>query len=695
MLFAMHRFFAIIQFFFGLQCPVVSQPILQLEPFTIGFQRPVDIAHAGSDDLYIAEQHTGRIWIVDKLGNKLPVPFLDLPSVGTQNEQGLLGVAFHPRYEENGFFYVNYTLPNGDTRISRFQRNSNEPYLADLDSEVVLLEVDQPFSNHNGGCMKFGPDGYLYIGLGDGGSGGDPLNNAQKRNTLLGKMLRIDVDGDLPYAIPADNPFFGNLTYAQEIWALGLRNPWRFSFDRITGDLWIGDVGQDSWEEINMQPASSAGGENYGWRCYEGKHPFITTGCGSVDSYVFPVWEYANAGPDCSVTGGFVYRGLRYPKLFGHYLYADFCSGKIWSLTFDSTGGWNNQQLADLDNFQFVAFGEDKNGELYLAALGSGIIYRVTETTQQWLFSLALTQPSCPGFSDGFAAITFETGTPKMDILWNDGDTSTQRFNLPPGDYSVTITAPNGATATESFNLQPVISLQSAIIHETCPESHDGAIDLTLVGAVEPSTASWSDGSNEFDRSGLASGQYTVTITTDEGCSFSQTFTIETLGEAPTAPTVKIVDDTLLMVPDTFSSYQWLKDGVTLAGATGAQLIVMESGTYQVIVRNAMGCAATSEPVMVVVGGTANLSPSLMSLEIIPNPFDDALTIELRSDTALPVTITLLDARGRPTGLQRSLHLLGTHAFRFPTGQLPPGVYFLQFEAKGYHWGHRVVKLTR
>lgn len=203
--------------------------------------------------------------------------------------------------------------------------------MRDPDSEVILLTANQPFANHNGGDVHFGPDGYLYTGLGDGGSGGDPQNYSQTPTSLLGKMLRIDVNSGTPYAIPPTNPFVGSTAVANEIWALGLRNPWRFSFDRLTGDLWIGDVGQNEWEEVDFQPASSAGGENYGWRCYEGNAPYNTTGCGAVGNYVAPVAVYANTSSlGCSITGGYVYRGSQYPDLYGYYLYTDYCSGRIW-----------------------------------------------------------------------------------------------------------------------------------------------------------------------------------------------------------------------------------------------------------------------------------------------------------------------------------------------------------------------------
>ncbi|MCB0566277.1 MAG: PQQ-dependent sugar dehydrogenase, partial [Phaeodactylibacter sp.] len=289
-------------------------------------------------------------------------------------------LAFHPDYANNGYFYVNYNNNSGNTRISRFSVLADTPNQADPNSELNLLEVGQPFSNHNAGDLNFGPDGYLYFGLGDGGSANDPGNRAQNRQMLLGKMLRIDVDHGDPYSIPEDNPFAFDDFTLDEIWAIGLRNPWRFSFDRLTGAMWIADVGQDRWEEVNYQAPGSVGGQNYGWRCYEGSQAFnLNSGCVAQSEYTFPVQVYANNNSvGCSITGGFVYRGATYPDMYGYYIYTDYCSGRFWSLEPDGQGGWQNTELANLDNTEFVTFGEDREGELYVAAIGDGIIYRLT-----------------------------------------------------------------------------------------------------------------------------------------------------------------------------------------------------------------------------------------------------------------------------------------------------------------------------
>jgi glucose/arabinose dehydrogenase len=326
----------------------------------------VNLAHAGDERMFIVQQN-GQIKIMNPDGSILPTPFLNVSSLITSGgEQGLLGLAFAPDYETSGRFYVDYTNTSGDTTIARYTVSS-DPNVANTDG-TILLTIDQPFSNHNGGNIKFGPDGYLWIGMGDGGSGGDPNANGQNTNVLLGKMLRIDVSGD-DYTIPSDNPFAEG-GGAGEVWAYGLRNPWKFSFDRETGELWIADVGQSTVEEINKMPSTEAG-LNYGWRCYEGNDPYNTSGCGSADDMTFPVATYTHGSGRCSITGGYIYRGASYPNLTGTYFYADYCSGEIGTYHFGQPSGF----VTTLDNTFITTFGEDVNGELYVA--GSGKIYKI------------------------------------------------------------------------------------------------------------------------------------------------------------------------------------------------------------------------------------------------------------------------------------------------------------------------------
>ncbi len=332
-----------------------------------GLERPVDLQPDGSGRLFIIEK-PGRIRILQN-GQLLDQPFLDITDrVGSNgNEQGLLGLAFHPQYAQNGRFFVNYTDNRGNTMIARYQV-SDDPNFANPNSEVKLIAVDQPFPNHNGGVLAFGPDGYLYAGLGDGGAAGDPFGNAQKTKILLGKILRIDVDSAEPYAVPADNPF-GN-----EVWAYGLRNPWRMSFDKSTGDLYIADVGQNTWEEIDYLPTGSPGGANFGWDQREGMHDYEGS---ASPNFIEPIAEYSHQEGGCSVTGGYVYRGSM-PEWKGIYLFGDYCTGFMWGLI-KSNGGWQKQQLFDVD-FTITSFGQDESGELYALSdmSDSGSVYRLS-----------------------------------------------------------------------------------------------------------------------------------------------------------------------------------------------------------------------------------------------------------------------------------------------------------------------------
>ncbi len=333
----------------------------QWVPYVSGFDQVIDLTHAkdGSGRMFGVEK-AGLIRII-KDGKLISTPFLDIQDrVGNNsNERGLLGLAFHPKYKENGYFYVNYTGEDGTSFVSRF-KVSADANLADPASEQKLLTVSQPYPNHNGGSVAFGADGYLYLGFGDGGSGGDPDGNGQSTNTLLGKILRLDVDSGDPYAIPQDNPFASG-GGEPEIWAYGLRNPWRISFDSLTGDLYIADVGQNQWEEVDFLPAGSKGGANFGWDAMEGSHPF--QGADSP-SFVAPIAEYSHREGGCSISGGYVYRGVALPEWHGVYFYTDYCSGKIWGLHKENNI-WKSELLFTTP-FNSPSFGVDESGELYI-----------------------------------------------------------------------------------------------------------------------------------------------------------------------------------------------------------------------------------------------------------------------------------------------------------------------------------------
>lgn len=361
----------------GSSVPAGAPPPVELELVVGGLSAPVYLTGAGdgSGRLFLVEQ-PGRIRVYDPEQGILST-FLDLrPRVRSGGERGLLSVAFHPRYRENGRFFVNYTRePDGATVVAEYRVSPGDPNRADPQSERVLLTIEQPFPNHNGGQLQFGPDGRLYVGMGDGGSAGDPLGHGQDLSTLLGALLRLDVDSREPYAIPEDNPFVGRAGARPEIWAYGLRNPWRFSFDRCDGRLFLADVGQDRWEEVDLIRK----GGNYGWNVMEGAHCFQPpVGC-RTEGLELPIAEYDHSW-GCSITGGYVYRGTRLPGLLGRYLFGDFCSGRIWTLTplvpdAQSASEWQMDELLDT-TLNISSFGEDEAGELYVLDLRGGV-YRV------------------------------------------------------------------------------------------------------------------------------------------------------------------------------------------------------------------------------------------------------------------------------------------------------------------------------
>ncbi len=379
----------------GSPTPTVSQSLaaspspageeVDLELVTGGLDSPLFVTGAGdgSGRLFVVEQG-GAIRIV-KDGRLLAEPFLDISArIQSGGERGLLGLAFPPGFGSTwDEFWVHYSDENGDTVISSFKVSDNDPDRADPQSEVKFFTTDQPYANHNGGWIGFGPDKMLYIALGDGGSGGDPQGNGQRLDTYLGKLLRIDVLAPSPgggrvYMVPTDNPFAGDIEGRGEIWSFGLRNPWRVSFDRATGDLWIGDVGQNAWEEVDRSLAAEGAGRglNFGWNVTEGRHCFKPADGCDTDGITMPIAEYSHPTGGCTVIGGYVYRGAAYPNLTGTYVFADICSGLIWGL---ASGGPAEQDPVILlrSQRQISSFGEDDAGELYLTDLGGGEIYRV------------------------------------------------------------------------------------------------------------------------------------------------------------------------------------------------------------------------------------------------------------------------------------------------------------------------------
>ena len=452
----------------------------------------VDIANAGdgSGRLFLVRQR-GQIYI-HRDGADLGTPFLDIGDrlTWTGNEQGLLSLAFPPDYASSGAFYVWYTEPDGATVLSRFRVRADDPNRADPASETQVLRVAQPFPNHNGGRLQFGPDGMLYLGLGDGGGSFDPQDNAQNGGTLLGKLIRIDVDPHHgTYANPPDNPFVGDDGVRDEIWATGLRNPWRIAFDRGTGDLYIADVGQNEYEEINHQPADSGGGQDYGWDLMEGSQCIGGGNCNTA-GFTLPVAQYGH-GQGCSVTGGEVYRGVDYPNLYGTYLFGDFCSGRIWGLRREGAE-WDMSLLADT-NYSIVTFGRGENGDLYVASEPGGV-YLISDgppaagdfTLNQYL-SDAWFDPATDG--QGFFVIVWpETG--QVFLSWFTYDTE-----RPPQDVTAVLGEPGhrwltaqgpftGDTASLTL-YRTAGGVFDAAVPAPSPPVRDGAITLTWSGCNE------------------------------------------------------------------------------------------------------------------------------------------------------------------------------------------------------------------
>jgi len=363
-------------------------PTLALEPFTIGLTLPVGIVSAGDTRLFVVEKQ-GRIRIVQPTGQILEPPFLDIQSLvrSEDQEQGLLGLAFEPG--DATTFYVYYIAKAehsqyGVATLARYRTNAQNPNLADPTSAQTIFTQQKYYTNHNAGDLAFGPDGNLYVAVGDGGGGGDPDEVTQDLSTYFGKILRIHVTGALTYTIPGDNPFYldNDPTTLPEIWVYGMRNPWRMTFDRATDNIFFGDVGESKWEEVNLIPFTTTGGLNYGWDCYEGNAPFEPAGCGPITAYVAPIYAYPHVGQCTSVTGGYVYRGSQYPNMQGHYLFGDFCHNRLNSLIPDGLGGWTPVTHTVSIN-QPAAFGQDPSGELYVAAIFDGIIYKIKDTSVQ------------------------------------------------------------------------------------------------------------------------------------------------------------------------------------------------------------------------------------------------------------------------------------------------------------------------
>lgn len=630
---------------------------LELEELASGFDKPVDIAHAGDDRLFIVEKD-GIIQIIDA-DTVVSEPFLDIDSQvnSSANERGLLGLVFHPNYTQNGYFFVHYNNLNGTTTISRFTVSS-DPNIADKSSEKIILTIPQPYNNHNGGDLNFGPDGYLYIGMGDGGSGGDPEDRAQNRQSLLGKMLRIDIDNGDPYSIPEDNPFAMDDFTLDEIWAIGMRNPWRFSFDRLTGDMYIADVGQNNWEEIDFEPAGDPGGRNYGWRCYEGFEDFNLFDCPDMSEMIFPIHVYFNNpfNDGCSVTGGYVYRGQNLPGIYGKYIYADFCSGKIWSLERDECDLWHNDLLFDGPPQEYSSFGEDVSGEIYVAALGSGVIYRITSNCSITI-SESITPESCTG-DDGSINLDISGAVEPVFVEWSSGAEGPVLNDLSTGEYSYTITDGSsckafGCVFVDSESQLPVCSF--GMDEMTVCVGEVGQIQLSS-GCTAPLDYFYiwyQDGEEIADENGpdlsvSENGMYAVQIS-NGSCSnpISDPIDISFISSGP-GPEISwnTTLDTAFVVTDTFVSYIWIIDGEEILDENGAFVPINgSSGPIIVFGIDEFGCMSTQ-------GGPFFIENTdeltwIKEFDVFPNPFHDQCTLKLVLKKPVDIELQVMGSDGK------------------------------------------------
>jgi glucose/arabinose dehydrogenase len=522
---------------------VFSQPQLQFQPVASGFTLPLYVTHAGDERLFVVEKQ-GKIKIIMPGGSVNATPFLDIENIvrsssSTSNEQGLLGLAFHPDYKNNGYFYVNYTrespVNDGGTVIARYSVSANDSNIASPGSAHIILNIDQPYSNHNGGCIKFGNDGFLYIGMGDGGSGNDPQGYAQNNLSLLGKMLRIDINA-ATYDIPPSNPFYGFASVRNEIWATGVRNPWRFSFDRITQDMWMGDVGQNAIEELNFEPAGT-GGKNYGWKCYEGSQ-HVVSNCGTAPTgTTFPFYEYGhNAAGGYSVTGGYVYRSAKYKGAWGYYLFADAVNQHLWITdnSFTTTKAMNG--TAGASN---VSFGEDIYGDLYIIKHGGGTVQKIVEIGTKQPHAHLTNTLNAYTLCEGNSIVLEALFHPDLNYQWrnNGQDIPGAQSHIydanETGNYSVYITDPTVVGSVPDSSSEISVTIIPAAISALTPTNYTADVDdaaFQITTTVQGGTFSGQgvDANGLFTPSQAGVGTHEIIYTVDTiGCQQRDTAYVE------------------------------------------------------------------------------------------------------------------------------------------------------------------------
>lgn len=666
-----------------------SQPQITLNSFSTGYSSPTDIANCGDSRLFIVQQR-GKIFICDSLGVKRTTPFLDITSLVNQtgNERGLLGLTFHPNYKQNGYFYVNYTRSSdGATRVSRFSVNANDSNLAVVSSELNLLTIAQPFSNHNGGNLDFGPDGYLYIGMGDGGSADDPNGNSQNGLSKLGKMLRINVDSGTPYSVPTDNPFVGNSSFNPEIWAYGLRNPWRWSFDKITGDLWIGDVGQNLYEEVDFQLANSTGGQNYGWRCFEGLNHVNTNvtqvGCPAVSSTTPPIFEYSHSTPNgCSITGGEVYRGALYSSLFGYYLVTDYCSGRVWWIQRQANGTFTNGIINSFLTNNYVSFGHDYLGEMYLIAATSGVIYKINAPNP--CPEAFITGNDSASYCQGSSTRLIALRGRGLSYQWNLNGVAISGENRywidanQPGLYSITVTNSVNCsnTSTDVFVEEltlPIPSITPSGNNILCPG------DTLIVVASGGVNYEWGTDANNDTLNVFSAGNYSAVVIAENGC-FAQTDTVfVTMSQDPNLLLSGYQQTYVAPVPNdvivsNLSNTQIFINGVE-TNSISSSTLVDGNNIISGVFTDANNCVWNFTDTI-----NANFSVNIknqgiQSFSIIPNPVSKGNSFTINGNFKSISSIQLFDIAGK----QIEIKNLNSTQKSFSTAGLNAGIYTIKF----------------
>jgi glucose/arabinose dehydrogenase len=686
---------------------VAQTPVLTLNQVGSGFTRVTTLANAGDDRLFVCEKG-GIIKFFRPYVGPASTTFMDINSkvinpTGDSDERGLLGLTFDPNFATNRRFYVNYINNSGNTVVARYTVSETDPNIGVVASEEIILTITQPYSNHNGGCILFGPDGYLYIGMGDGGSGGDPQNYSQNRQSLLGKMLRIDVSGTgTGYTIPESNPFTiandPNNTTLDEIWAIGVRNPWRWSFDSESGDIWMADVGQNLYEEINFQPANSVGGENYGWRCYEANSNYNTSGCQAQSNYVFPIYNFAHSTGACSVTGGYVYRGNLYEDIYARYFFTDYCDGVIRSTFDDGQGGWTTESHGAFTSFQYTAFGEDGYGEVYIARQ-SGIIARLT---------IAASDPRAPISADGPLGIceggsaTLRTGlNPLLTYAWYKDNNLIAGANqatfeaTEPGVYKVITTSDNGSKESIelTINILPAPATPSASIAQNniCEDQAFAiALNGTPAGGTFEGTGVEDSNFNPFN---LGAGTYPVSyfVTGANGCESAPFGFNVVINPLPTVSLSGLDAEYCLDSP--LSTPVVSPAGGTLngPGASGTTFNPALAGAGEHVVSytyaDGNGCANTASFTVNVDACLSAENIEGNNYSISPNPFKETFQITFAQTTES--NITVFNAIGQAILTESNFSGI-TYTASLTTQ--PAGIYFLVVEQNGKTSSTKLIK---